>query len=346
MRTRHMLLPLLCVLVATALAAVSVSAEGRLPAPPDARPGRGVTQTVMLSSYFPALANTAGDTPVFIMQGTEPGPTVLILGGTHGNEVAGFMTATLLIEHTQVKAGRVIVVPRANNSASTYSLPGWPKKIELKTPSGVRSFRYGSRLTNPVDQSPDPEHYYHYPTGMEYPGEESRNLDRNHPGKADGTLTQKIAYGFMELIKAEKPVLSVDCHEAPPGDRLAYMLIANPRCLQLAAMASVALSDQNLTIQVEQSSSLRGLSHREWGDINNIYPFIMETAHPGMLGPTSANRIVNDPKNPLWYRVAVHLMVIQEVLNAYDQTEGGRVVIENIPSMNDLKEHGLGYFLN
>lgn len=345
MRTKHLLLPLLGILVAV-LAAVSVSAKGRPPAPSEARPGRGVTQTVMLSSYFPALANTAGDTPVFIMQGAKPGPTVLILGGTHGNEIAGIMTATLLVERAAVEAGRVIVVPHANNSASTYSAFGWPSKIELKSPSGVRSFRYGSRLTNPLDQSPDPKSFYHFPTGMEYPGEESRNLDRNHPGKADGTLTQQVAYGLMRLIEVEKPVVSVDCHEAPPGDRLAYMLIANPRCLQLAAMASLALSEKALAIQVEQSSSLRGLSHREWGDINDIYPFIMETGHPGMMGPTSADRIVNDPKNPLWYRVAVHLMVIQEILTAYDEMEGGRVVIDNLPAMADLKEHGLGYFLN
>lgn len=345
MRTKHMLLPLLGVLLA-ALVSVSVSAEGRPPAPSDAQPGHGVTQTVMLSSYFPALADTAGDTPVFIMQGAKPGPTVLILGGTHGNEIAGIMTATLLVERAVVEAGRVIVVPHANNSASTYSAPGWPSKIQLQTPSGTRSFRYGSRLTNPLDQGPDPKAYYHFPTGFEYPGEESRNLDRNHPGKADGTLTQKVAFGLMKLIEVEKPVVSVDCHEAPPGDRLAYMLIANPRCLQLAAIASLSLSEKNVAVQVEQSSSLRGLSHREWGDINSIYPFIMETAHPGMMGPTSADRIVNDPKNPLWYRVAVHLMVIQDILTAYDETEGGQVVIDNIPAMKDLKEHGLGYFLN
>ena len=90
-------------------------------------PGTGVTQMRMLSDYLPALAGTTGDTEVYILEGEEPGPTAFILGGTHPNEPAGFMTAVVLVERAQVRAGRLVVVPRATGRLHNDPQEGSPQ---------------------------------------------------------------------------------------------------------------------------------------------------------------------------------------------------------------------------
>ena len=51
----------------------------------------------MLSRYFEALKGTPLDTPVFVQEGAEPGGTLFVLGGTHPNEPAGYLTAVTLL---------------------------------------------------------------------------------------------------------------------------------------------------------------------------------------------------------------------------------------------------------
>ena len=46
-------------------------------------PSRGLTSRKMLSSYFPGLKKTWGDTEVYSYEGQEKGGNLLILGGTH-----------------------------------------------------------------------------------------------------------------------------------------------------------------------------------------------------------------------------------------------------------------------
>ena len=59
--------------------------------------GEGVTSMQKLSDYLPDLKGTSGDSDVYIFQGKEEGGSVLVLGGTHGNEPSGYMTAILMI---------------------------------------------------------------------------------------------------------------------------------------------------------------------------------------------------------------------------------------------------------
>ena len=54
----------------------------------DVRPGEGVTERRMLSDYFEPLAGTPMDTEVFFLDSGEPGAVGLMIGGTHGNELA------------------------------------------------------------------------------------------------------------------------------------------------------------------------------------------------------------------------------------------------------------------
>lgn len=332
-------------------AAAQVAVPSGTPLAHDIRPGPGVTMVKELSQYAPSLANTPGDTKVYILDGAEPGATIFVAGGTHGNEIAGIMGAIVLVERVRVQKGRLIVVPHANNSAIgdvDPERPG-PAFITLATPGGERRFRYGSRRTTPAHQgAPDPAIYRHPGSTEELAGAEARNLNRSYPGVADGTLTQRMGYAILQLIKAEKATLAFDFHEAGPESRLAWMVVANPRNLDLAAAAVLDLESQGLTMKLEPSSAtFRGLSHREWGDASGALAFLFETPSPSMVNDTAGVDFVHDAKLPLAKRVGGQLASFAAVLAAYnaDAKPGAAAVLLDLPSMPAVEKAGVGAFL-
>ncbi|BAS26296.1 succinylglutamate desuccinylase [Limnochorda pilosa] len=319
----------------------------------DIRPGAGVTRVGWLSEYHPALKGTPGDTRVYVLEGSEPGATVFVAGGTHGNEIAGAMAATVLVEKAVVTQGRLIVIPRANNSAATYAEIeyGDPGQIWLVTPSGPRAFRYGARRTHPDHQGvPDPAVFVH-PLGAEFEGAESRNLDRVHPGRADGTLTEQVSYAIVELLRREKVHVAFDLHEAGPTSRLANMLVSHPKGLEIGALALLNLEYEGISMKLEHSSvDFRGLSHREWGDATPAYSYLIETPNPAQASAGSDERRnadpVNDPESPLWKRVGTHLDTVRSVLDAFAMTDPGFAFSYAAPGYAELEARGLGASLN
>ena len=322
------------------------------PASHDVRPGYGVTETRWLSSYLPALANTPGDTPIYVMQGDSEGGTLLLLGGTHANEIAGVLAATLVVERGAVSQGTVFVIPHANNSGARFNdgtrHPGSPQWIELTTSSGeTRRFRYGSRLTAVEDQDPDPEVFVH-PSGGELPGTEARNLNRNHPGKADGTLTQQISYALFQLAAREGVDVVIDMHESSITSRMAYMLVCHPRALEIGAMATLDLEMDGIVLKQEASQEgFHGLSHREFGDHTDAYAFLVETPNPGQEESIEHPDVVNDPEAPLSGRVHTQLRTVKAILDNYGAMAptDRRIEIGFPFSIDALKGTDLGKFL-
>ncbi len=335
-------------------------------------PSRGLTSRKMLSSYFPGLKKTWGDTDVYLYEGQEKGGNLLILGGAHANEPAGFITAVLLIENIQVSTGKIIIVPRANNSGFTHSQPqeGNPQRYSLESPWGRRHFRHGSRLTNPVHQWPDPSIYVN-PAGQKLSGADSRNLNRCYPGRKTGSLTEKIASGIMELIKKEKIDLALDLHEAAPEYPVINAIVFHENSADLAALALMELQIEGFEFRLEASPiNLRGLSHREWGDHAQIMAILLESAnasHGRLKGKTSPALIVEGKdKNytkaaklgrlfvpfdedgiPLKLRVARHLAAVKSILSNLEELyPENRIEIKNMPASSELKKVGIGPFLN
>jgi len=278
---------------------------------------------------------------------------VFVAGGTHGNEIAGIMAAIVLVEHARVQKGRLYVVPHANNSAITDvdpERPG-PGAILLNTASGERRFLYGSRRTKAAHQgAPDPAKYLHPnpKSTEELAGTEARNLNRAYPGVADGTLTQRVAWGIVRLLQDEKAAVAFDFHEAGPESRLAWMVVAHPKNLEPAAAAVLDLEAQGLTMKLEPSSeTFRGLSHREWGDATKAQAFLFETPSPSMVNDTKGVDFVNDPKLPLSKRVGGQLASFSAVLAAYnaDAPAAERIVMLDVPAMADVVKAGVGAFL-
>lgn len=316
------------------------------PAVHDVRPGPGV-KVKALSDYLPALAKTPGDTAVYILDGPEPGGTVFVAGGTHAGEISGEMAAILLVERARLSRGKLIVIPYANNSAITYlesKQPSAAHSFTIRTPGGDRTFPIGSRLTKPDHQGePDPPQPK---TGAETDFS-PRNLDRQYPGKADGNLTQRIAFAIVSVLKTEAVDLAFDFHEAPPGSRLAMMIVANPKNIELAAEASLVLESDDLRMKIEESSAdFRGLSHREWGDATAAKAFLFETPNPAMdrANPGDA---VNDPVWPLTKRVGIHLDTFRAIIDAYNDSAPAakKIILLDIPGRDEIIKSGLGAFL-
>ncbi|MDR7867975.1 MAG: succinylglutamate desuccinylase/aspartoacylase family protein [Sporomusaceae bacterium] len=334
--------------------------------------GPGVTAVKMLSDYFAGLKNTPGDTAVYVLDSGKPGGTVLVVGGTHPNEPSGYIGAILLVEKARPTKGKLIVIPQANASGFTHNdySEGSPQRFALTTPGGERSFRYGSRATNPIHQWPDPDIYVHAASGQKLSGSETRNLNRAYPGRPDGTLTEQIAYGIVELIRQEKVNLAVDLHEASPEYPVINALVFHERAMDVAAVAALDLEMEKIKIGLEPSpKTLRGLSHREWGDATQAMAVLMETGNPAqgrLRGATNEALVVTGQdrmyeraaklgrlfipydKNgqPLSLRVARHVAATMVLIrDSFEKDPRQAVVITGVPSFREIVTKGVGAFL-
>ncbi|MEJ5228455.1 MAG: succinylglutamate desuccinylase/aspartoacylase family protein [Pseudothermotoga sp.] len=326
---------LIAVLITTA-AVLSIAA----PLFHDVRPGYGVTQVKWLSDYHAPLKGSWGDTKVYVLEGEEPGANVLLLSGTHTNEIAGIFTSLIFIERAGVKKGRLFVIPWANNSAATWGSVSYdqreenvapPSYINFSTSSGPRSVVVGSRRTNPYHQASDPATYTHL-SGLQFSGYESRNLDRVHPGRADGTLTEQISFALFELVRTEKIDMVVDLHEAGTSSRLANMLICNPKNLDMGAMVVLDLEFEGVYMKLEQSSEeFRGLSHREFGDHTNALAFLIETPNPSQDQGSKSAYTLEHSEFPLWKRVYTHLRTFVKLCEYLNDFVGRGMAFENLP---------------
>ncbi|MEI6721804.1 MAG: succinylglutamate desuccinylase/aspartoacylase family protein [Betaproteobacteria bacterium] len=335
-------------------------------------PGKGVTRTAMLGDYAPALKGTPADTPVYFLEGTEPGPTLLLFGGTHPQEISGMLSAVLVVENVEVRRGRVIVIPHSNQSGFTYTEPleAFPHDFGIPTAAGERRFRLGMRLANPVHQWPDPDIYSHYPSGEPLIGSEARNLNRAYPGRADGRYTERVAHAILGLAVREKVDLVLDMHEAYPEYPIINMIVAHERAFETATMTSVALQARGIAMNVMASpKNLHGLTHREFGDHTGAQALLSETSNPGMgrfrgrtdealiVGGKDVNYVAaaklkrlfvpfDEAGHPLSLRVARQLATIEEMLLAYNDAHTEKPFeVAGLPPYDDVRKSGIGAFL-
>jgi len=345
-------------------------------------PGPGVDRVVphegfikkQLSDYFDGIKGTPADTAVYLQEGSEPGGTVLILGGTHANEPAGVIAAVVMLERAVVRRGRLIIIPFANMMARSHTFPqdAHPQTFSFETTGGnKRTFRYGSRTTNPVYEWPNPDIYIHPASGQTMAGMERSNLNRAHPGVADGGITERLAFGFMQLIKAEKVDLAVDLHEASPEYPVVEAMVAHENAMELAAMVAMELEFEGIPIRLEPSpANLHGLNHREWGDNTDVLALLLETSNPSagrFRGKTDEALILTGAdkayqkaaglgrlyvtyeggNEPIAERVARHVTTVKLLADNLEYVrEGKGVVIEGLPGFQELSDQGVGAFLS
>lgn len=273
-----------------------------------------LTEVKMLSAYAPRLKGTDLDTEVYFFDSGVEGGTFLILGGTHPNESAGMLSAVALIENIEVTEGRVIIIPRTNNSGFTHTSPldGMQDFFTLTLSDGSeRSFRVGNRLTNPVDQWPD-VNYYEGTSGRTIYGTENpevRNVNRLYYGTEDGVLTEQVCYGIYNLINEEGVDLTMDTHEGSPeflylDCTMVNMKRDNTKAMSIASDMALSMNFDDLDMRVEYSGvTSYGLSHRSLGDNTDSMMTLMETYNPSMgplHGKMDDDLIING-KEPNYY---------------------------------------------
>lgn len=336
-------------------------------------PGPGVTEVRMLSDYNPALKGTNGDTEIYVLDSGNPGASILVLGGTHPNEPSGVVAAVTLIENCQPKTGVLYVIPRANHSAFTCTDPqeGAPMFFTIATPGGDRTFRFGSRATNPIDQWPDSDVYVHRTSGQTLSGSETRNLNRAYPGSNTGTFTERVTYGLTEFIKKNDVKITVDLHEASPEYPTINAIVAHQDAMELASWAAMDMQLKGMKISIEASpTNLHGLSHRELGDFTDTMATLMETANASqgrLRGRTSADLVVTGVDHyyylagqygalyvdfpetgiPIDERVARHICGIEQLCSAYNEL-GNELSIDlgDLPSYREIVAAGIGAYLD
>lgn len=310
-----------------------------------------LTEVKMLSAYAPRLKGTDLDTEVYFFDSGVEGGTFLILGGTHPNESAGMLSAVALIENIEVTEGKVIIIPRTNNSGFTHTSPldGMQDFFTLTLSDGSeRSFRVGNRLTNPVDQWPD-VNYYEGTSGRTIYGTENpevRNVNRLYYGTEDGVLTEQVCYGIYNLINEEGVDLTMDTHEGSPeflylDCTMVNMKRDNTKAMSIASDMALSMNFDDLDMRVEYSGvTSYGLSHRSLGDNTDSMMTLMETYNPSMgplHGKMDDDLIINGnepnyyeahkdgyiyfqvPEDgyPLIERVARHIACIEYLSEAY-----------------------------
>lgn len=335
--------------------------------------GPNVTEVMKLSEFNPNLEGTIGDTDIYVLQGEEEGGSVLLLGGTHPNEPAGHMAAIVLEENAKVEKGTVYVIPNINNSAFTHNDPleGTPQYMHFTTSDGeTRTFHYGSRATNPIDQWPDPDIYKHT-SGQTLSGSETRNLNRCYPGVEDGTISERVAYAVTNMINTLGIDMEIDMHESSPEYAVNNATVAHDQAMTIASEGVLELQLEGISMSLEPSpTTLRGLTHRELGDFTDTYALLMEVGNPvqGRLrGYTDEDLILTgeDPcyaiaqdlgllyvdyssgNFPIELRVGRHLAGIEAFVEAYNNNseESDQIIISGIPAFDEMVNGYLGDFL-
>ncbi len=79
------------------------------------------------------MAGTRYQTPFFIKTGVESGPTVVVIGGLHGDEKAGYLAARELKKWT-VTRGKLVLVPDAHIEAIRRDVRAYPRNMNRLFP--------------------------------------------------------------------------------------------------------------------------------------------------------------------------------------------------------------------
>ncbi len=333
------------------------------------------TEKVMLSNYFDGIKGTWVDTPVYIYDSGNPGASMLWMGGTHPYEPATMVAAYVAAENIKISKGKIYLIPVANRSAWTmgdYGF-GYPPYFTLEGEWGKKKFRIGARGTNQLDQFPDPFTYIHYPSRQNLAYEDIRNLNRTFPGYPTGSLTERLSFAFMELIRNEKIDLVIDMHEASLMYPVVSTFVSHQNADDIAMMAAMNLSAEQFPMKTETSpKGLRGLTHREIGDYSDALVVLMETAEPFidrvasklteelmvegkcefLQTASEKGLLFCDPPydiefgEPMWYRVGRHLSSTMEVIKQMGFFFPDKEMHVEFPTYFDLEEHDIMYFLH
>lgn len=124
------------------------------------------------------LSGTLYETKAHYYSSNKEGFRVAIVGGIHGDEIAGWTAAEKLVSENPF-FGEVLLIPRLNFLAT---------ELRQRYPGAGNKGLYN-------------EVQYH-------------DINRVFPGKEDGTITEQIAYEVVKVINEFNPEYVIDLHES------------------------------------------------------------------------------------------------------------------------------------
>ncbi len=174
------------------------------------------------------------------------GPTVMVLGGVHGNEPAG-SRAAMEIKNWPIENGKLIVIPQAN-------------KLGLRANTRwIPEFRNDRKR---------------------------KNLNRNFPRQSDPTTQTELAAALWDFIRKRKPDWFFDLHEGYDFHRLnpksvGSSVIAFPEqsalATKLAAVANQHIAEDRRFTVLSESGPVDGSLARACKEQLGAKSFILET---------------------------------------------------------------------
>ncbi|RYG63627.1 hypothetical protein EON80_20870, partial [bacterium] len=141
------------------------------------------------------MAGTKYQTPFYIKTGEEVGPTIVVIGGCHGDEPAGYLAGREL-KKWNITAGKLVLVPDAHAEAIRRNVRAYPRNMNRLFP-GKKDGDAMEKLAYEVwqlikDSKPDLVLTLH----------ESRGFHVDDPKRYGQTFT----YDFPELAPRFKAV--------------------------------------------------------------------------------------------------------------------------------------------
>ena len=205
----------------------------------------------------PAGVDRGTTIPVTIIRGAEPGPTLALIAGTHGSEVAPILALQRvreLLPARQLK-GTVLLVHVAN----------------------MPSFLGRTIYYSPVD---------------------GKNLNRVYPGRADGTISERIAYVITTEI-IERADYLVDMHAGDGNESLRPYTYWNklgldPRVDSVAKEMALAWGHDHIIIDTTRTRDrARSLYTQNTAHIRGKPALTTETGYLGLPEPEMIERNIH-----------------------------------------------------
>ncbi|HEY0074888.1 MAG TPA: succinylglutamate desuccinylase/aspartoacylase family protein [Abditibacteriaceae bacterium] len=142
------------------------------------------------------MRGTRYETPYYIKTGAQSGPTIMVIGGLHGDEAAGYLAARK-IANWKVTRGRLVVMPDAHREAIRRNTRGYPGNMNNMFPgkaNGSDMERLAYEIWKVIENvRPDLLLTLH----------ESRDFHARNPAR----YGQTFCFDFQELVPSMTRVL-------------------------------------------------------------------------------------------------------------------------------------------
>lgn len=165
---------------------------------------------------IPIMPGTRHETPCYVKRGDNPGRTVCIIGGMHGDEVAGYLAARQLKAWT-LTTGTLVLIPDSHASAIKAGQRAYPTNMNTEFP--------GNPSGNGVQQTAAGIWglLKRYRPDLLITLHESVGFHHEQPRRFGQTLT----YDFPELTPVFQPIIA-EANRSLPEPRERFSLFVFP----------------------------------------------------------------------------------------------------------------------